>query len=358
MSSKESKATGARSKSMSFRVLPGLVGINAGREITAREETLADKLVEIGEGAIEKYQREVKTDYRDTHREIYNALVSGLTFPEYNADTLQQLVFAYANQKKDTEEAAIVRGLYTGMLASELTRRNQEEGKRTRISLNGGRGDFPYLLYFAHTLDEVVVEGFNGDYILGYAGSNGGRVKNAVLKDIKGKRAGAGIARYGRAGIVTMADITGNSAGADIAGDGGRADIVTMAGIEGNWAGASIAENGRANIVTMAGIEGNWAGAWIAWKGRADIVTMAGIKGDGAGAYIASYGGLVKRLFAGDNEGKEHFEGYYGEIIPLQEHKNAKKIKEFLRQLKEKQEPERLAVISQQLAEAIKRRRV
>ncbi len=287
-------------------MFPGLAGIDAAREITAREKTLAERLAEIGEGTIKEYQGKIKSDDVSTHREIYNALASELTLPEYNADTLQQLVLAYANQK-EPEEAAIVRGLYIGVLASELTERNARKGKRTKISLNGGGNDFPYLLYFAHTLDEVVVESFNGDRILSSAGSYGGSVRNVTLTNIKG-----------------------------------------------NGAGAWIAGNGHAGTVTLAGIKGDRAGAYIAWNGRAETVTLAGIKGDYAGEGFAGYGGRVKQLFAGDYERKGNFVGYKGKIIPLQKHKNASRIEKLLQQLKEESEPERLAEISKELAKVLK----
>ncbi len=333
----------------------GPAGISAGRAHTKREDHLVEQLAQIGEETVQEYRSGIETYNHGAHWETYQALARKLILPTYTEDHLNQIISSYAN-RKEPEEMAIVRGLYTGVLASKLTRKNQQKGKRTRICLNGRGNYFPYLLYFAHTLDEVIVEDFTGDYILRFAGSYGGSVKNIALAHITGDWAGAGIARYsGRAKNVTLADVKGRAAGAAIAWDGGRVEDVTLAGITGNWAGVGTAWKGRVGTFTLAYITGDSAGAHIAGnKGHADIVTLAHITGDPVGARIAGTGGRVKWLFASEIEGENKFLGYKGKVTSLSKHPRARRIEELLVQLQTKQLPEQLTRTTQELAEAIR----
>ncbi len=263
-----------------------LADIQPAREKVAHTDTLLEELAGIGDGVIERYSTNIEPDEVYRHHDTYTAMETELAGSElkWRVSDLQELVTAYGN-KDDSPEEAITRGMYTGVLASVLTQRNNKNGARTPIHLNGGGNMFPYLLYFAHTLDEVAIENFNGNYIARYAADYGGTAKSITLTNITGDWVGVGIARNkGLVGTVTLANITGKEAGETIAGDKGRVETVTLANITGYNAGAQIAGN----------------------DGRVGTVTLVNITGDMTGEDIAVENGRVDLLLAIRNKGKHH----------------------------------------------------
>lgn len=228
---------------MQTSLLENLKGIQKERDITVREKTGLEKLLDIESEIVREYS---KRDTRhgdkinEAYLSIYKELKERLKEVDYNEEDLKGLIYAKIDNEYDIKQS-IALGLYTGSLLQLLTERNRQKGKRTIFYIDGKGSNFNYLFYFAKEVDNLTVENFSGEHICGEIGSYGGNAGVVLLKGIKGDWTGDGIGSDGgSAGVVLLKDIKGDHAGWGIGSDRGSIGVVLLKDIKGDGAGEKI----------------------------------------------------------------------------------------------------------------------
>src|SRR3989338_2429420 len=181
-------------------LLSGLETIDDARSVQTRPLTVLERLLDIGDKIVDKHSKEMPNNYDASEIKLMDSFYTRLYLDvlqrtrDINFDEQDIASFVRAKASHDlVGKQAQVLGIYSGCLAQLLTERNALQGKRTIIHLDGHIGDnlndrfrFDYLFYFARVLDTVILENFNGEEILAYAGSFGGRADTLVCSGING----------------------------------------------------------------------------------------------------------------------------------------------------------------------------
>ncbi len=155
----------------------------------------------------------------DRDYELVHDLIEDI---DYDTDDLEQFIPLAYSSLSDWEPPAEVHGdeqtkalgLYTGLLAHILTERNDEQGKPTRIHVQGGGIETPYLFYNLRYADEIHVENVRGPHTLTGAASLEGRMNILSFRNVEGDRVGQEIAvKRGEVGSLLFDSVEGDMIG-------------------------------------------------------------------------------------------------------------------------------------------------
>lgn len=134
------------------------------------------------------------------------------------------------------------RGRLTGMLLSELTRRNRQKGKETEVYFNLNGRTFHYLFYGADCIDTVLVRNGKGDCILGNVATNGGDAKKVYAVNLQGRHILAEIGTGGTVEEVVAYEVKGHQVLYRAASEGAQVGALIAIDIGGEYPLQDVAE--------------------------------------------------------------------------------------------------------------------
>lgn len=216
-----------------------LTGIEAPRDVTKREPTTLERLLDMEEDIVKMFWGEIEKNrdyyYFEEGNKVYKKIIEevrrrckGITF---DAETLTDYVQARMNKEHKGEHEDHLRGMYSGVLLHILTIENRKQGERTLVRVDGNGGRFDYLFYFARHVDDIVVKNIVGYNILGKVASGYGTAKRIVLANCPDVTSPLNeVAEYhGAVDLVYCSDIKGNpSHPTNIAGEKGRVKYLIL----------------------------------------------------------------------------------------------------------------------------------
>lgn len=298
----------------------GLEGIDEPKNIHVREQTTLEKLIEIERRIVPEFASLLsKTPYdqeregkRDDYIEkvclqLYNRLKeTELAGVELNEADISSFVTVMSNNEyKHYDSEAL--GYFTGNLVTILTQRNRAKGNPTKIYINGSGNKFNYLFYGVKEADELVIDGFEGEYICSLAGTLGGRITSLVIQNCKGKHLASGAGSWlGRLDNLCMINNKGEGAAHGVGSNSGVAGNVVVINQEGDETASGIGGvHGRVGNVIIINNKGKEAAESIAWcQGSANKVIILNNEGDEAAEYCAQQQGRIGYLIILNNKGK------------------------------------------------------
>lgn len=157
-------------------VFDALEGIEPARNVRVRQKTSLEKLLILADAFLQEpidevtayigveYFGEILIEYSSKK---YEQLSKQLADVPIDEATLEEFVFSMLNSDH-SEDKGLALGVFTGILAQIVTERNQAQGKRTRIYINGNGNKFDYLFYGANNVDEIFLQNLRGNDICSY----------------------------------------------------------------------------------------------------------------------------------------------------------------------------------------------
>ncbi|MBW3017851.1 hypothetical protein KY325_01695 [Candidatus Woesearchaeota archaeon] len=253
-----------------------LKGIEKEREEKVETSNL-EKLIEIGNWAIKKYRRRNFDKRYKVHEDMYKDLLKKQ--PEFTEADLKSYVLAKANSDYEQKERLAL-GFYTGCLLQILTERNNEQEKRTRIYINGHGNRFDNLFDYARTVDDLIIDNFQGEHICHGIGING-NVNSLTILNCKGYGIASEIGAYGgKAGIILLANNNGFTTGSGTSFKKGKTGLFLLTNNEGDNPAGSLANN----------------------EGEIDLALFSKHKGNTQYFMIANNKGKINKIFMLDND--------------------------------------------------------
>jgi hypothetical protein len=195
-------------------ILKNLRGIERERETTQLEKCTLDSLLNKGNRIAARYKdRRIDEDNVD---EYYNKIYADLQAENIPFTQNDLINFIHACSNGDS---SVPLGLFTGCMLHDLTFRNKDVGKRTKMHIDGHGNRFDFLFLHCRQIDELVVENFNswglcneiqngnllclannnGEHI-GDDAASGGYIGTFILAHNKGRFVGFSIASEGSIG--------------------------------------------------------------------------------------------------------------------------------------------------------------
>ncbi|MBT5022782.1 hypothetical protein HOK51_07820 [Candidatus Woesearchaeota archaeon] len=164
------------------------------------------------------------------YQEIYQFTSKLLNDFLYTAEDINTYV-ALASQEFDStvKSDRIINGLFSGALLQLLTERNEKEGNRTCVYVNGFDTKFDYLFACAQKSDVVIIENLEGEGIGFNLGTNGGYFGILVLNNIRGNFLCTSLAdNKGQGNLVIARNTRGNFLGSSLANRAGSIETVIV----------------------------------------------------------------------------------------------------------------------------------
>lgn len=299
----------------------GLEGIDHARNIIVKEQTTLEKLIEIERRIVPEFASLLSNtpqddNLQDSKRDDYIELVclqlynrlkeTELAGVELNEEAISSFVSVISNNEYNYHDSLAL-GYFTGNLVTILTQRNRAKGISTKIHVNGSGNKFNRLFYGVKEADELVIDGFEGDYICSLAGTLGGRITSLVIQNCKGEHLASGAGSWlGRLDNLCMIDNKGKGAAHGVGSNSGVAGNVVVINQEGDETASMIGGvMGRVGNVIIINNKGKEAAESIAWsQGRANRVIILNNEGDDAAKYCAQQQGRLNYLIILNNKGK------------------------------------------------------
>jgi len=251
--------------------LPGLDGMLPGGKVKGRNKVAL-------EGSLlgKKMYSHI---YKDTE-----GLLNDVSFSE--AD-LKSFIYTKCDVELPFHWHKIVLGMYTGCLLELLTKRNRQDGKRTRFYINGNGSTFGYLFYRARDVDMLVVENFYGLGLCNDIGANSGHADIVIVNNIKSVCGCSGFGSdNGSIDMLYMTNIIGNL-GSNVAEKKGNVGIAVLRNKKHGTGGLDYAaqDGGNAGVLIADNVEkSNFVAHRVAYDGgHASKLLVRNIKGHSIG---------------------------------------------------------------------------
>ena len=323
-----------------------LKGIEKEREIKPRKRTTFLKIRDLCDMLISKYSiienHAGNWSWWMAWKGVHEDAKKELEYIDFNQKHIKDFIFS--NEHLQDGKAKYITGVYSGVLLSELTKRN----KRTRFHIDGQGMQFDWLFAHAYNIDELVVDNFKGGSICSDIAYEG-KANTAICRNIEGgatfHNAGhrgkginvlAGINLTGDrimhdsyAKIMLAKKIKGDST-LDRAGIGShKIRLITAIDIEGNGALGDIAQdedginelNGaEVGIIIAKNIKGDNilmnTGQPVEYEKGVEVIYAENIKGNNLLADAAKYRSRTKYILAKNIQGNQALHevgGYHSE---------------------------------------------
>lgn len=280
-----------------------LKGIQKEREVKDRKKTNLEYLLEAEKVIVEKYSKGItKFDVGALSEKICPVLnkevKKNLEYINFNKEDIKDLIFAKVNNDYNVYETQVL-GAYTGCLLNLLTERNQKDGKRTKLYINGHGNRFDYLFFRTTNIDELIINNFVGDWIGSHAGETG-KINFLCGLNIDGDQTFLYAGNDCKTNFIGGINLKGNNILSTIGVSNSNINFVFGINIRGY---RSLAEIKQAKLIVGANIFGDESLCWTgSSKGKVGMAVGINLEGEKAFIYSGNVEGYVNRIILINSE--------------------------------------------------------